>query len=127
LELDLVLGEPLTEKDNLYLYPSDRRTNVGKPWIRKVNEPVAAYQQKYVEYEISINKQLVLRKKTEYEMAMLYEMFTELTTNYAAMPLEDKMKVHRVNFPYARIENEGNVIFKNFEELTKEERANLKC
>jgi hypothetical protein len=120
-------GEPLTEKDNLYLYPSDRRTNVGKPWIRKVNEPVAAYKEKYVEYEISINKQLVLRKKTEYEMAMLYEMFTELTTNYAAMPLEDKMKVHRVNFPYARIENEGKVIFKNFEELTKEERANLKC
>jgi hypothetical protein len=88
---------------------------------------VAAYQEKYAKYEISVNKQLVFRKKTENEMAILFDMFTKLNTSYVAMPLEDKMKVHRVNFPYARIENEGNVIFKNFEELTKEERANLKC
>jgi hypothetical protein len=117
----------MTKENKFYIYPSAKRTNVGKPWIRKVNEPVAAYQEKYAKYEISVNKQLVFRKKTENEMAILFDMFTKLNTSYVAMPLEDKMKVHRVNFPYARIENEGNVIFKNFEELTKEERANLKC
>jgi biopolymer transport protein ExbD len=120
-------GEPLTEKDKLYLYPSARRVNHGKPWIRKVKEPVAAYQEKYAEYQISVNKQLVFRKKTVDEMAILFDMFTELNNSYVAMPLEDKMKVHRVNFPYVRIENEGNVIFKNFEDLTQEEISKLKC
>jgi hypothetical protein len=120
-------SDPLTEKNKLYLYPSARRVNHGKPWIRKVEKPMAAYQEKYAEYEISVNKQLVFRKKTVNEMAILFDMFTELNTSYVAMPLEDKMKVHRVNFPYVRIENEGNVIFKNFEDLTKEEISKLKC
>jgi beta-lactamase regulating signal transducer with metallopeptidase domain len=120
-------GEPLTEKDKRYLYPSARRVNHGKPWVRKVKEPVAAYQEKYAEYQISVNKQLVFRKKTVHEMAILFDMFTELNNSYVAMPLEDKMKVHRVNFPYVRIENEGNVIFKNFEDLTQEEISKLKC
>jgi beta-lactamase regulating signal transducer with metallopeptidase domain len=30
---------PMTKEDKLYIYPSARRVNVGKPWIRKVNEP----------------------------------------------------------------------------------------
>jgi len=120
-------SDPLTEKNKLYLYPSARRVQNGSPWVRKVKEPVAAYQEKYAEYEISVNKQLVFRKKTVNEMATLFDMFTELNNSYVALPLEDKMKVHRVNFPYVRIENEGNVIFKNFEDLTKEEISKLKC
>ena len=118
---------PLTEKNKLYLYPAAKRVQNGSPWVRKIKESVAAYQEKYAEYEISVNKQLVFRKKTVNEMATLFDMFTELNNSYVALPLEDKMKVHRVNFPYVRIENEGNVIFKNFEDLTKEEISKLKC
>jgi len=54
-------------------------------------------------------------------------MFTKLNNSYVAMLLEDKMKGHSVNFPYARIENEANVSFNNFEDLTKEESSKLKC
>jgi len=60
-------------------------------------------------------------------MAILFDMFTKLNNSYVAMLLEDKMKGHSVNFPYARIENEANVSFNNFEDLTKEESSKLKC
>jgi len=56
LELDC-FGEPLTEKDNLYLYPSDRTDQMWEAMgLGKVNEPVAALSAKICGIEISNKK-----------------------------------------------------------------------
>lgn len=41
--------------------------------------------------------------------------------------MEDRRKVQRANFPYAKIEKDGQIKYKKFEYLTPEERNALGC
>jgi hypothetical protein len=46
---------------------------------------------------------------------------------YTQIPLEERGKVKRVSFPYAKLEVAGKVTYKRFEQLTQKERESLGC
>jgi len=46
---------------------------------------------------------------------------------YFKMNAEERKKIKRVSFPYAKLEVAGKVIYKKFEDLTQKERESLGC
>ncbi|MEP1087105.1 M56 family metallopeptidase [Algoriphagus sp.] len=145
-------GDPLTKDDKFYLYPSDKRTNHGKPWVKKVNDPVAeqksetsskwppavkaaqiqdqlqAYKDANAAYEKLRDQapHFVTRSKTEQQE--LTDMFSELGSMYFQIPFHDKAKVERPIHPFApymKLESNGEVYYKMREDLTADELSKL--
>ena len=48
-------------------------------------------------------------------------------SNNFKMSLEERKKIKRVSFPYGKLEVDGKVIYRRFEDLTQEERNSLNC
>ena len=52
---------------------------------------------------------------------------TALDQLYFKMSAEERKKIKRVSFPYAKLEVAGKVTYKKIEDLTGEERKSLNC
>ncbi|PZX53467.1 beta-lactamase regulating signal transducer with metallopeptidase domain [Algoriphagus ratkowskyi] len=141
-------GKPLNEANKLYIYPKDKRINHGKPWVKKVKDPVTEqkddtsekwppavktaqvqndlqeYIDAYVAYE-KLRKQaphFVDRSKAEQEK--LTEMYSELRSMYFQVAFHDKPKVRRAVIPYVpyiKLTSKGEVYYKKGKDLTAEE------
>ncbi|WP_332914240.1 hypothetical protein [Algoriphagus boritolerans] len=61
------------------------------------------------------------------EIEELRTQFLTLDKTYFNLSMEDRRKVQRANFPYAKIEKDGQIKYKKFEYLTPEERNALGC
>jgi beta-lactamase regulating signal transducer with metallopeptidase domain len=143
---------PMTKEDKFYIYPSARRTNVGKPWIRKVNKRVAeqentdssqrpgqvrldrikdqlqSYKAINLTYEKLRNQPPHFIKKTKAEQEKLLAIFSDLGSKYFQIEFTDKPKVNRPVHPFApylKLESNGEVYYKLLEDLTAEEKRQL--
>jgi hypothetical protein len=142
----------MTKEDKFYIYPSARRTNVGKPWIKKVNKPVAeqentdsnkwpgqvrldrikdqlqSYKAINLTYEKLRNQPPHFIKKTKAEQEKLLAIFSDLGSKYYQIEFTDKPKVNRPVHPFApylKLESNGEVYYKLFEDLTDGEKSQL--
>jgi biopolymer transport protein ExbD len=86
-----------------------------------------SYQKEAAEFQLRINGNRLFSKLTDEEFTDLQEQYRALDASYQKLPLEEKRKVNRANFPYAKIEREGKVIYKKMEDLTPEELKELGC
>ena len=64
---------------------------------------------------------------TDLEIELLRMDAAALDQLYTQIPLEERGKVKRASFPYAKLEVAGKVIYKKFEDLTQKERESLGC
>jgi hypothetical protein len=88
---------------------------------------VATYSQLYGKFQLKVysNRQFSIPPDQEIEALRLES--NALDQFYAQMTLEERRKVKRVSFPYAKLEVAGKVTYKRFEDLTQEERESLGC
>jgi len=97
------------------------------PPVRKNSDPVAVYRKELSQFEVIKNEQNAFRKKTPQEIKQIYGMFIQLRDAYQEMALEDQKKVRPANFPYAVVQKEGELVFKNREDLTTDEKNMMGC
>jgi beta-lactamase regulating signal transducer with metallopeptidase domain len=140
-------GGPLTKDDKFYLYPADKRTNHGKPWVRKEKNTVTALKndsdrwppgverdrrqnqlQSYIddnlEYEKLRNASTHFVERSKAEQDKLLAIFSDLGGKYYRIPFNDKPKVNRPIHPfvpYVKLETDGEVYYKLSKDLTAEE------
>lgn len=85
------------------------------------------YLKEFGEFQVKINENRLFAQPSNQEIEGLQSHFRSLEASYNSLPFEERSKVKRASFPYAKIEKDGNVIFKRFEDLTAEELKNLGC
>lgn len=88
---------------------------------------LAAFRELNGVYQVKLNGNGLYAKKTTPEIEDLHIMFLSLQEKYAALSYEDKRIIRRPSFPYVKLEQNGKMVFKKFEELTEEERKTLAC
>ena len=87
----------------------------------------SSYQKQATEFQLKISNAGMFTSPSEEEISGLRTQFRELETTYFNLTIEERRKVTRASFPYAKIEREGKVIYKRMEHLTPEERQELGC
>uniref|UniRef100_UPI004047CDC5 hypothetical protein n=1 Tax=Algoriphagus sp. TaxID=1872435 RepID=UPI004047CDC5 len=88
---------------------------------------VARYSHLYGKYQVKINTKRNLSLPSDQEIEALRMEANQLNELYFKMSLEERKKIKRVSFPYAKLEVDGKVIYRRFEDLTQEERNSLNC
>lgn len=88
---------------------------------------VATYSYLYGKYQVKVYANRKFSKPTDQEIEALRLEATALDKLYTQMTLEERRKIKRASFPYARLEVAGKVIYKKFEDLTPAERESLNC
>jgi hypothetical protein len=88
---------------------------------------VKTYSQLYGKFQLKAfaNRQFSIPTNQEIEALRLES--NALDQLYTQMTREERGKVKRVSFPYAKLEVAGKVIYKRFEDLTQKERESLGC
>jgi hypothetical protein len=88
---------------------------------------VATYRQLYGKFQLKAfaNHKFVMPSDQEIEALRMES--NALDQLYTQIPLEERGKVKRVSFPYAKLDVDGKVTYKRFEELTQKERESLGC
>lgn len=88
---------------------------------------VAKYTQLYGKYQVKVYANRKFSMPTDLEIELLRMDAAALDQLYTQIPLEERGKVKRASFPYAKLEVAGKVIYKKFEDLTQKERESLGC
>lgn len=88
---------------------------------------VADYSQLYGKYQVKAYANHKFTMPTEQEIEALRLEAMALDQLYSQMTLEERRKVKRISFPYAKLEVAGKVTYKRFEDLTQKERESLRC
>lgn len=88
---------------------------------------VAKYTQLYGKYQVKGYANRKFSKPTNQEIELLRLDAIALDELYYKMTLEESKKVKRVSFPYAKLEVDGKISYKKFEDLTPTERESLNC
>lgn len=88
---------------------------------------VAKYTKLYGEYQVKVYANRKFSMPTDQEIEALRLEAAALDKLYSQMTLEERRKIKRASFPYAKLEVAGKVIYKKFEDLTQKERENLGC
>jgi hypothetical protein len=88
---------------------------------------VAKYTQLYGKYQVNVYANRKFSKPTDQEIEALRLEAAALDKLYTQMTLEERRKIKKASFPYARLEVAGKVIYKKFEDLTPAERESLNC
>ena len=88
---------------------------------------VATYNQLYGKFQLKAfaNRQFSIPPDQEIEALRVES--NALDQLYTQMSPEERGKVKRVSFPYAKLEVAGKVTYKRFEDLTQKERESLGC
>ena len=86
---------------------------------------VSNYLKEFGEFQVKINKNRLFAQPSNQEIMGLQSQFRSLQASYNSLPFEERRKVKRASFPYARLEKDGKEIFKRFEDLTEEELKSL--
>ena len=103
-------------------------------FVSQGNEPVssgsdlvATYSYLYGKYQVKVYANRKFSMPTDLEIELLRMDAAALDQLYTQIPLEERGKVKRASFPYAKLEVAGKVIYKKFEDLTQKERESLGC
>lgn len=115
--------------------PENRKYRLKKPTPPKTSdskivsfEPgLADYVSRYATYQTKINKSGFFSSFSQQEMRQLEKEFHALESNFAKLPLEEKMQTKRPSFPFAKLTQGKHVVYKKLADLTEEERKNMAC
>jgi hypothetical protein len=88
---------------------------------------VATYSQLYGKFQLKVYSNRQFSMPTDQEIEALRMEATALDQLYFKMSAEERKKIKRVSFPYAKLEVAGKVTYKKIEDLTREERKSLNC
>ena len=88
---------------------------------------VATYNQLYGKFQLKAFANRQFSMPTDQEIEALRMEATALDQLYFKMSAEERKKIKRVSFPYAKLEVAGKVTYKRFEDLTQKERESLGC
>jgi hypothetical protein len=88
---------------------------------------VANYSYLYGKYQVKVYANRKFSMPTDQEIEALRVESNALDQLYTQMTREERGKVKRVSFPYAKLEVAGKVTYKRFEDLTQKERESLGC
>jgi hypothetical protein len=88
---------------------------------------VKTYSQLYGKFQLKAFANRQFSIPTNQEIEALRMESNALDQLYTQIPLEERGKVKRVSFPYAKLEVAGKVTYKRFEDLTQKERESLGC
>jgi muramidase (phage lysozyme) len=88
---------------------------------------VATYSQLYGKYHVKVYANHKFSMPTNLEIEAFRMEANALDQLYFKMNAEERKKIKRVSFPYAKLEVAGKVIYKKFEDLTQKERESLGC
>lgn len=99
----------------------------GSEYATNDSELVKTYNQLYGKFQLKAfaNRQFSIPPDQEIEALRLES--NALDQLYTQMTREERGKVKRVSFPYAKLEVAGKVTYKRFEDLTQKERESLGC
>lgn len=86
-----------------------------------------SYQKQVTEFQLRISNAGLFAQPSDEEIASLRTKSQELEMTYFNLPMDERRKVKRASFPYAKIEKDGQIKYKKFEYLTPEERQALGC
>jgi hypothetical protein len=86
-----------------------------------------SYQKQASEFQLKISNAGMFTSPSDKEIALLQTQFQALEKIYFNLSMEERRKVSRASFPYAKIEKDGQTRYKKFELLTVEERQTLGC
>ena len=104
-----------------------RFVSQGSEYATSDSDLVKTYNQLYGKFQLKAfaNRQFSIPPDQEIEALRMES--NALDQLYTQIPLEERGKVKRVSFPYAKLEVAGKVTYKRFEELTQKERESLGC
>lgn len=116
--------------------PSEKITSVSNPINRGIEKsysfvyasggmPLDEYLIRYGQFQTKVNANRLFTMPSNFEIEALRKEFDALQASFLKLSIEERKKVQRVSFPYARIEKDGVVTYKKFEDLTEEERATM--
>lgn len=88
---------------------------------------VKTYSQLYGKYQVKVYTNRKFSIPSDLEIEALRMEATALDQLYFKMSAEERKKIKRVSFPYAKLEVAGKVTYKKIEDLTREERKSLNC
>ncbi len=99
----------------------------GSEYATSDSELVKTYNQLYGKFQLKAfaNRQFSIPPDQEIEALRMES--NALDQLYTQIPLEERGKLKRVSFPYAKLEVAGKVTYKRFEDLTQKERESLGC
>ncbi len=99
----------------------------GSEYATSDTDLVAKYTKLYGEYQVKVYANRKFSMPTDQEIEALRLEAAALDKLYSQMTLEERRKIKRASFPYAKLEVAGKVIYKKFEDLTQKERESLNC
>jgi hypothetical protein len=88
---------------------------------------VATYSYLYGKYQVKVYANRKFSMPTDQEIEALRLEAAALDKLYTQISLEERGKVKRASFPYAKLEVAGKVTYKKIEDLTPAERESLGC
>jgi hypothetical protein len=87
----------------------------------------STFYKQAIEFQLRITNAGLFTQPSNQEIEALRTQFLALESIYFNLPMEERRKVQRVSFPYAKIEKDGQIRYKKFEFLTTDERNALGC
>ena len=99
----------------------------GSEYATSGSDLVKTYNQLYGKFQLKAFANRQFSIPTNQEIEALRMESNALDQLYTQIPLEERGKVKRVSFPYAKLEVAGKVIYKRFVDLTQKERESLGC
>jgi hypothetical protein len=99
----------------------------GSEYATSDSDLVKTYIQLYGKFQLKVYSNRQFSIPTDQEIEALRMESNALDQLYTQIPLEERGKVKRVSFPYAKLEVAGKVTYKRFEDLTQKERESLGC
>jgi hypothetical protein len=85
------------------------------------------YTRQVTEFQLKISNSGMFTSPSDAEISALQAEFQEMETTYFNLSMDERRKVKRAGFPFAKIEKDGQIRYKKFEFLTSEERKALAC
>ncbi|MEY2704469.1 MAG: hypothetical protein RL407_531 [Bacteroidota bacterium] len=85
------------------------------------------YTQKYGHFQTKAYENRLFAQPSQAFLIQLDEEAKELQSLYEKLSLEDRRRVKKVVFPFVKINSEGKVLYKKWEDLTEEEKEALNC
>jgi hypothetical protein len=122
-EITYVLKDQISEQEKSPFSKVSQISSLNNYYI----VTASIYQKQATEFQLKISKAGRFTSPSEEEISVLRTKFQELEMTYFNLTNEERRKVTRVGFPYAKIEKDGQIRYKKFELLTAEERQTIGC
>lgn len=81
----------------------------------------------YGQYQTKAYENRIFSQPVEKEVLVQQEVFRNLDKKYQELSFDERRRVKRATFPYAKLEKDGKEVFVKIEDLTPQQRKELGC